>query len=106
MRSYHLILFIAIIFVYGFSEATAQEKGIALKPLGPIPNIQFKKGYAYAALTANNHFLVWMEGYTHTLFIYNLDQKKCKKIQLKKGRGPHEFVQISGYAISMIIQSI
>lgn len=64
---------------------------VVLKDRHPIESVRLKKGYAYNKFAANNRYLVWMEDYTGTLYIYDINHSKLKKKHLKKGRGPHEY---------------
>jgi hypothetical protein len=95
------ILFLFILFLsFNAYSALCQEKTVTLKNLGPISNVQLKPNYAYYFFKTNHNYLVWYEGYTHTIFIYNFSKRSLKKVPLRKGRGPHEFLQISGFSIS------
>ncbi len=101
MHKRHCTIFwilIFFLFIQPFS-AFSQEQKVRLKNLGPVSNVHLKSNYAYYLFHANQSYLVWYEGYTHTLFIYNLAKQSLKKVHLKKGRGPHEILQITGLAI-------
>jgi hypothetical protein len=100
MRLKAIFIFLTVFLFFNTSPAISQKNTISLSPMGTLSKISLKPNYAYYFFKVNNDYLVWYEGYTHTIFIYNFTKKILKKIILKKGRGPHEFLQISGISIS------
>jgi dipeptidyl aminopeptidase/acylaminoacyl peptidase len=100
-----LKLFVIICFFFLCQNSVfAQQQSVELNPLGEVSYLELAPDYSYYLFTGNNNFLLWFEGYTNVLFIYNLETNKLKKIKLVKGRGPHEVNTIS--SISLIKDTI
>lgn len=70
-----------------------------IKPIGEVTTVNLEQDYAYYFFEANQDYLAWYEGYTSTLFIYDIDANKVNKIALSEGRGPNEFKKITGLSI-------
>lgn len=101
MKSLLIIAFTCILLTSGtYTSSYAQQSSIGIQKVGQLANISLKPDYIYAYFDANDRYLVWYEGYTHTVFIYNLKKQGLKKVTLKEGRGPHEVLQLSGLTIS------
>ncbi|MCW9708202.1 6-bladed beta-propeller [Fodinibius salsisoli] len=73
---------------------------VTLDLVHKVPNVALEQDYAYYFFDTSQDFLVWYEGYTGTVFIYDIANKDMKEVHLKEGRGPNEYQQISGLSIS------
>ena len=100
MKSFSKIALILLVSTFSFTQAFAQTgQEVELRSLGEISNIELEKDYAYYLFKVNQDYLVWYEGYTATLFMYEFTSEKLSKIQLKEGRGPNEFKVITDLAV-------
>lgn len=101
MRFLYRCSFLIILWVFIPGYLCAQPKAsITLDFVHKVPNVGIEPDYSYYFFNSSRDFLVWYEGYTSTVFIYDLVKQEVKKISLKNGRGPNEYKQISGLDIS------
>jgi|GEM_PF-6297006 len=79
----------------------AQSNNVYLKKMGALQGVTLKKGYQYGHLTANNHYLTWLELNDNIVYVYDLKQNKLiRTFSLKKGRGPHEYIEVYWTALT------
>lgn len=53
----------------------------------------------YFNIVASEKYLVWFEAFTKRIFFKNLESNVIKSIELKKGRGPFEYINFGGLVI-------
>jgi hypothetical protein len=94
-----LPIIIIIFFCIPCIAHSQKQESVKIRPIGELTNVQLEKDYAYYFFEANQDYLVWYEGYTSMLFIYDIGASRVNKIALSKGRGPNEFKKISGISI-------
>lgn len=97
MRKYILPLIIFSFFC--IQNLYGQNSVNKIKFVEKINEIEFNQGYRYGGFSGNESYLTWFEFYTGALFIYDFEKKGTKKIILKKGRGPGEYLSVSSISI-------
>lgn len=66
-----------------------------------LKNIELEEDYEYVLFDATDELLCWIELYTGTLYVYNLQESQlARKITLRQGQGPGEYTSITGMTIT------
>lgn len=87
------------LFLFSIPSIVHSQQNVKIKAIGEVTTVNLEQDFAYYFFEANQDFLAWYEGYTSTLFIYDIDISKVNKIALSEGRGPNEFKKITGLSI-------
>jgi len=87
--------------VHPMAEETPVRSRINLKFNGRLRHVPLPKGGGHALFTTNGRYLAWLRSYTDTLCVYDLrHDRMIRKMRLPRGKGPGEFDELSGAAIT------
>src|SRR5690554_3694652 len=89
------LLFFFLITESSFSQPTQTT----LSPFGKLKNMELDESLTYDGFEASSEYLTWFEYYANNVVIYDIEKEKETKIELIKGRGPNEFLDIMGIVV-------